>query len=293
MTSSNTLIALSALVAVLAAFAAGTGLFYRSPGEPYTFTTLRGQDVQIYAQGLYRYDTVFTGAGFKGQDLTALLLGIPLLVIAILLYQRGSLGGHLLLIGLLGYFLYVYASMTLAAAYNPLFLLYIALFSACLFAFILAFSTINLDLIAAQIPALPRRGLAVFMIAAGLVTLVVWGAPLVSALMQAAPPERMDSYTTMVTYALDLALITPATFLCAVLVLRGAPLGYVIASPLLALIVLLTPQIILSTIIQMRAGVPFTTGEMVGPVSGFVVLGFLAAWLLVSILRGLSTAPLP
>jgi hypothetical protein len=52
----------------------------------------------------------------------------------------------------------------------------------------------------------------------------------------------MDSYTTMVTYALDLAIITPAALLCAVLVLRGNPMGYVIAVPLLALLVLLAPQ---------------------------------------------------
>lgn len=128
-----------------------------------------------------------------------------------------------------------------------------------------------------------------FMIAAGLVTLFVWGEPLVSTLLKGGSPERMDGYTTMVTYALDLALITPATFLCAFMVLRGNPIGYVIASPLLNLIVLLTPQIILSTFFQFRAGVPFTTGEMVGPVSGFVVLGFLAAWLLAAIWRSLSS----
>jgi hypothetical protein len=98
----------------------------------------------------------------------------------------------------------------------------------------------------------------------------------------------MDSYTTMVTYALDLAIITPAAFLCAALVLRGDPLGYVIAAPLLTLIVLLAPQIILSTVFQRSAGVPFTRGEMIGPVTGFVVLGLIAAWLLVAILRGLS-----
>jgi hypothetical protein len=54
----------------------------------------------------------------------------------------------------------------------------------------------------------------------------------------------MDSYTTMVTYALDLAIITPATIICAFLIMRSDPLGYVIASPLLTLVVLLVPQII-------------------------------------------------
>lgn len=67
----------------------------------------------------------------------------------------------------------------------------------------------------------------------------------------------------------------------------GCDRGYLIAFPLLVIIILLAPQIILSTIFQRTAGVPFTTGEMVGPVAGFVVLGFIATWLLVSLLRDL------
>lgn len=218
-----------------------------------------------------------------------LFLGVPLLLASIFLYRRGSTSGQLLLTGTLGYFLYVYASMALGAAYNRLFVVYVVLFSASLFAFVRLFASVDLEALAAQIPGgLPRLGLAIFMIVAGLVTLVVWGGPLVGALIEGGPPERMDSYTTMVTYALDLAIITPSTILCAILVLRGDPLGYLMAVPLLTLVVLLAPQIILSTVFQRSAGVPFSTGEMVGPVAGFVILGIAAAWLLASVLRGVA-----
>ncbi len=289
MKSSTTIIVLSSIIAVGAVIAAGMGLFWKNGESPFSFTTLRGQAVQIYGQGLYRHDSLFFGAGFKGQDAVVLFLSVPLLIIALVLYLRGSMGGQLLLLGMLGYFLYVYASMALGASYNKLFLLYIIIFSVSLFAFIQMFSSTNFELIASKIPGeLPRSGLAVFMFVAGLVTLVAWGAPLVTALINGGPPERMDSYTTMVTYALDLAIITPATFLCGVLVLKGEPLGYAIASPLLTLIILLAPQIILSTIFQKSVGVPFTMGEMIGPVAGFVVLGLIAAWLFVTVLKGVS-----
>jgi hypothetical protein len=285
---SNIIVVLSSLVALLAAIAAAAGLFVKDDGEPFLFTTLRGQTVKIHGQGLYRYDTLFFGAGFRGQDAVALFLGVPLLALSIFLYRRGTVSGQLLLVGTLGYFLYLYASMALGAAYNKLFLLYVAIFSASLFAFVQVFSSVCSHGAAPPLPSgLPRLGLAIFMLAAGLVTLVVWGAPLVAALIKGDPPDRMDSYTTMVTYALDLAIITPATFLCAFLVLGDNPLGYVIAAPLLTLIILLAPQIILSTIFQRSAGVPFTTGEMIGPVAGFVVLGLIAAWLLLTILTGL------
>jgi hypothetical protein len=283
---------LSTLIALLALFAAASGLFWKREGEPFMFTTLRDQKVEMFGQGLYRYDTLFFGAGYKGQDVVVLLLGIPLLLVSIILYQRGSLVGHLLLTGTLGYFLYVYASMALGAAYNRLFLVYIVLFSGSLYTFIQVFSTVDHAAIASNIPAgLPTLGLAIFMIIAGIVTLFVWGAPLVSALVTGGPPDRMDSYTTMVTFAIDLAIITPATILCAVLVLRGSPLGYIIAAPLLTLVVLLAPQIILSTIFQRSAGVPFTPGEMIGPVAGFVLLGSFAAWLLTTILKAIPRLP--
>jgi len=283
----NSVIWLSALIAVLAAAAAGAGLFWRSEGSPYPFTTLRGQTAQMYGQEPYRYDTLFTGAGYKGQDAVVLFLGVPLLVLSIVLYRNGSTAGALLLTGMLGYFLYIYASMALGAAYNRLFLLYVALLSASLFAFIRIFTSTDLQALAPSVASgMPQRSLAIFLFASGLVTLVVWGAPLVSALLQGGPPDRLDTYTTAVTYALDLAVITPSTFISGALILAGAPLGYLIAAPLLTLIVLLAPQIVLSTVFQRAAGVPFTAGEMIGPVAGFAILGLVAIWLLVALLRG-------
>jgi hypothetical protein len=286
MKSSILLNILGLVIACSAAIAAVIGLFWRDGGSSFSFSTLRSQITQIYGRGLYRYDTLFFGAGFKGQDAVVLFLGVPLLIIALLLTQQESACDQLLLTGMFGYFLYVYSSMALGASYNRLFLLYIIIFSASLFAFILSFSAIDLDLIAARVSGeFSNSGMVIFMFTAGLVTLLVWGGPLVKALLNDTPPERMESYTTMVTYALDLAIITPATVLCAILVLKGDAFGYAIAVPLLTVIILLAPQIILSTIFQRSAGVPFTTGEMVGPVAGFVTLGLLAFWLLVAILK--------
>jgi len=287
--TTGVVIGLSSLIALLAAVAAAAGLFAGEGGESFLFSTLRGGTARILGRGLYRYDTVFFGAGFRGQDVVALFFGVPLLITAIILYQRGTLSGQFLLAGVLGYFLYLYASMALGAAYNRLFLLYIALFSASLFAFVQVLSSAAGGLEAyGTVAGLPRGGLAAFLLVAGAITLVVWGSPLVKALGSGGPPERMDSYTTMVTYALDLAVITPATILCAILVLRGAPLGYAVAAPLLTLVALLAPQIILATLFQRSAGVPFTAGEMFGPVVGFVLLGASATWLLIVLLKGVS-----
>jgi hypothetical protein len=287
--TSNAVVWLSVLIAVLALVAAGAGLFWWEGDGPASFTTLRGQTVRMYGRGLYRHDTLFIGAGNKGVDAVVLALGVPLLLVSTLLYRRGSPRGALLLTGVLAYFLYVYASMALGAAYNPLFLVYVALFSASFFAFVGALASIDRQALPSHVsPRMPRRGLAYFLFACGLMTLFVWLGPLLVALLQGQPPLLLDSYTTMVTYALDLALITPATFLSGVLLLRGASLGYLVAVPLLGVLVLLGPGFAVGTVNQLSAGVPFTPGQVVGPIVGFSVLSLAALGFLFVILRHVS-----
>jgi hypothetical protein len=290
MKTSNAVVGLSALIAVLALVAAGTGLLYEDGGSPFTFTSLRGQPVEIYGQGLYRYDTLFQGAGNKGTDMVTLFLGVPLLVLSVLLYRRGSLRGGLLLLGALTWFLYTYASYALGpVAYNELFLLYVVLFSASLFAFVLAFRSFDARALRSHFSArLPRRGPAIFMFVSALMTLVVWLIAPITALLQGEPPERLDTYTTLFTNALDLAIIVPIVILAGVLILRGDPLGYLIAFPLLVLEAFLAPMIAAQTVSQLRAGVEFPPGQIVGPIGGFATIAVVAIWVIVILLRNVS-----
>ena len=182
---------LSLLIVVLALVAAGTGLFSGGGGGPSSFTTLRGETVQLYGQGLYRHDTLLIGSGFRGQDAVTLAVGVPLLVVSSLLYRRGSLRGGLLVTGTLAYFLYAYASMAFGAAYNELFLLYVTLFSASLFAFVLAFASIDPKVLASRVSGgLPRRATAAFLFVVGLVLAAVWlGLSLLPPLLRGCRPR--------------------------------------------------------------------------------------------------------
>jgi hypothetical protein len=286
---STAVVWLSALIVVLAAVAAGVGLFWQGDGGGFSFTTLRGETVEIYGRGIYRYDTDFKGAGNRGTDAVTLLLGIPLLVIAVLRYRRGSLRGGLLLLGVLPWFLYVYTTAALGISYNNLFLVYVALFSASLYAFIMLFASVNYAALRDHFsPRLPRRGLAVFMFVSGAVTLAVWLGPLLGALVQGEPPKLLDSNTTSITDALDLGVLAPAMFLSGVLVLRRAPLGYLIALSLLVLEAMLAPMIAAQTVSQIEAGISFTTGEIAGPITGFVVIALAAIGMFIALYRNIS-----
>lgn len=285
MKRSNVVVGLSSLVALLALVAAGAGLFWPGEGSPFTFTTLRGQTVEMYGQGLYRYDTFFKAAILRGTDGVTLLVGIPLLVWAIGCYQRDSLRGGLLLTGVLAYFLYKSASLALGVAYNDLILVYTVYFSASLFAFVLAFTSIDLPALSARVsPNLPHGWIAAFLFLAGL-SVFVWLIDIIGGLAQGRAPENLASYTTEITYPIDLGIIAPAAFLGGVLVLRRAPLGYVLAATLLTLNALVGVMVVGQSIAQTLAGITLSTVEWVAFVGTFVVMSVVAVWLLALLFR--------
>ncbi len=215
---------LSLLTGILALIQSGVGLFWQDGGSPFSFTTLHGQTVQMYGQGLYHYDTFFKAPILRGTDAVTLFICIPLLVIAVWWYARGSLRGGLLLAGVLAYFLYNSASLALGVAYNNLFLVYVSSFSTSLFALVLTLRSIDAQALAGRLNGgFPRRGIAALLFVAGLAVLVAWLSDILAALFSGGVPA-IASYTSDVTYVIDLGLITPLCFLSGIQILRRAPL---------------------------------------------------------------------
>ena len=282
------------LIGILALVASGAGLFWRGGNGPFPFTTLHGQTVEIYGRGLYQNDTVFAAAGFKGVDAIVLFVGLPLLAISFMLYRRGSLWGRFLLSGMMSYFLYIGASLTFSAAFNRLFLVYTALFSASLFALIAVFTTIDAQALPGQIsPRLPHRVMAVFMFVAGLGTFLLWLSELVGPILQGRTPATLGPYTTLFTHGLDSAIITPAAVLTGVCLLRRKALGYLLAPPFLILCILNGFNVLVATASQTLAGVIFPPAVYVGMVASWVVMGAFALWLVIAYFRNLAEAPAP
>lgn len=245
----------------------------------------------MYGRGLYRHDSLLVGSLNRETDAATLLVAVPLLVCALCWYRRGSLRGGLLLIGALSYCLYVYASAALGAtAYNPFVLVYITLFSASFFALVLLLTAFDLQNLRSLLsPSLPWRRAGAFMAVCGVATVVIWlGMGLLPALIRGEPPTSLDSYSTVVTDALDLGLISPAAFLVGYLLVRRAPLGYLLSFPLLGVLVLLGPAFVAQPISQTAAGVSLSPAEIVGPICGFGVLSLGASWLLVALLRSVD-----
>ena len=280
MKTSKTVLVLVALIAVLALVAAGTGVLWQGNGHPYPFTTLRGETVMMHGRGLYRYETVSGAAQAIASDVVTLGLGIPLLWISAWLYGRGSLRGHLLLAGTLGYFLYTYASMAFLAAFNPLFLAYVALFSLSLFAFILAMTSIDVAALPSRFSdRLPRRGIAIVLFAIGGFLLLAWLGRIVPALLTGAPPYGLESYTTLVIQALDLGLIVPLAILAGLLLLKARPLGYLLAAVALLKGLTMATAVSAMAVGQVLAGLTVSPVELV-VFPGLALANAAMAWML-------------
>lgn len=288
MKQSNAAIRLAWLAAALALVAAGAGLFWQDGGSPFTFTTLRGQSVQINGQGLYRYDTFFKAPIQRGTDAVTLFVTIPLLVFAAMRYRRGSLRGGLLLAGALACLLYNAASVAFGAAYNDLHLVYIVWFSASLFGFVLACLSIDLQALPALVsPRLPRRWIAAFVILSGL-TLIVWAVDIVAALLQGEAPAGLGPYTTEVTYVIDLGIILPAALSAGIALLRRTGAGFLLTLVILVLNAIIGVTVLGQTAVQTLVGIRLSTAEYVSKVGVFTLTGLIATSLVVIMLRSVA-----
>jgi hypothetical protein len=256
MKQNNIIIQLSILIIPLALLAASAGVFWQGTGESYPFNTLRGETVMIRGHGLYQYDTVNSSSQELGQDVVTLVIGIPLLITGILLSQKGTLRGQLLLTGALGYFLYTYGAMSFLTAFNPLFLVYVALFSLSLFGFILAMSNLNVEEVARHVSdGFPRSAIASYFIIVAVFLTLAWLGLVVPPMLTGLPPAGLESAITMVIQALDLGVIVPTSLITATLLIKKQAWGYALSSVMLLKILTMGTALIAMIIGQILAGV--------------------------------------
>lgn len=277
------------LIAIFALVLAGVGVFYQNGGTPFEFVTVHGKTIEMYGNGIYRNDSLFAGALFRGTDVITLFVCIPLLLVSFYLYRRGSLRGSILFVSMLVYFLYLGATYTFSVAFNSLFLIYTALLSAGLFAAIIAMTTFDTQALANKVASgMPHRGIAIFMFVAGLGTLMLWLSELIGPIMTGQAPANLGPYTTMFTHGFDSAVITPATVVTGIFLLKRKPLGYLLAAPLLILCTIIGVEVISQTISQALVGITFPIGVYIGMIGSWVVMGAFAVSLAISYFRNLS-----
>lgn len=200
----------SALIAVLAVIASGTGLLWND---------------------LYKNDTVSGAAQLVGNDLVTLVLSVPLLLVSAYFAANGSLRGRLVWMGTVFYFLYVYAMLSFMAAYNVYFLIYVALFSLSLYTFAVSVLTLDVKKVKDSLsPKMPVKAVAGFMFLVAIAITGMWLGAIVPSLMAGQAPEMLETYTTLVIQAMDLGIIVPLAAITGYMLLRKNAWGYALAS---------------------------------------------------------------
>lgn len=263
-------------------------LFNGIDPQPYNFQNIYGRDVKIFGSGTYGNDSLFSAFGFIAQDMVVIFLAIPLLLLCLRSYVKKVKAAAPALMAVLGFFLYAYISLSFAASYNRFFLVYVLVFSSSFYALSILAKEVHLPYV--LVKRLPGKAAGIYLIASGIITFFIWGFPLILEGFGEEVLKHLFHYTTLVTHALDLALIVPASIIAGLLILQKNPTGYKIAFPLFGIIIFLLPVILLSTYLQYSHGVVFTPAEIVGPVSGFLILGLVGLWILVKIITQIYKA---
>lgn len=205
---------LSVLIVALAAAAAFTGL---------ALPTVYRDAPSVVPQAL-------------GQDVVTLFVVIPLLALATTATLLGSVRGRLLWLGALGYMVYTYGTYALWARWNPLFLVYVAIFGLSLYA--VALGMVRTDaagLRATLISTGPARPIARFLVTTAVLVSALWlGEEIVALLRSELPATLVQLETsTNVVHVFDLGVVMPAFVITAVLLWGDRPWGYVLAGLLL------------------------------------------------------------
>ena len=277
------------LIAILAAITTSVGLFSTSADGPFHFTTLHNETIEIYGRGLYRYDTPLIAIGYRVSDAFTLIVGIPLLLISFWIYRRGSMRGKILLSGVLLFFLYNFGSLAIGAAYNNLFLLYILLIMAAFLGSMGLFLSFDMpafpNLFSERVPC---RGISIFFIISGVVLFCIWlFLSILPALLAGGVPAELASYTTVITFAVDMGIIAPVLVSAGILLRRREPLGYLLSSVLLVFIDALGCSLLVMGIAQQIAGL-MNTGQFIGFVVSFAILTLFSLWFTVALFRHIN-----
>ena len=250
------------LIFILTLIAVLAGL-WPAQGTPYPITNFRGEQVMINARGLYYWDTLSSAAQTQANDLVTLVLGLPLLAISFWLASKGSLRGRMILAGTLGFILYTYMSMCFGAAYNSLFLVYVALFSLSLYAFILSMMSFDLKTLTAHFSEkLPRRWISGLLFFAAAFLAFAWLGRIAATFSPGTIPA-LENTTSMFIQAMDLGLIVPLCLLSGILLLRRRPWGYLLASVGMLKFLTMGTAVSVMGLNMARVGVPVSAVELI------------------------------
>jgi hypothetical protein len=200
----------SALLVALMAFASGTG---------------------VLVDGLYR-DVPLVRTAWIGNDWITLVLAVPTLALASLRARR-SPAARLVAAGAFAYALYGYAFYAFGAAFNALFLVYVAILVTSTLGLVGALTAPAVQHVVHRVRiGLRHRRMGLIVVGVSLALGAFWITTSLAYLWTGRPPAMVTAtaHPTNVTGALDLWLVVTFGLWGGLWLWRARPWGYVIAT---------------------------------------------------------------
>lgn len=184
----------------------------------------------LFFSQLYR-DNAFVKTAWYANDWVT--VGMSAATLVSLFYVGKFAKARLVLVGLLGYFVYNYAFYLFGAFFNVLFLLYVGVVALGLFSLIRLLVTLPISQF--QTTSNSIRFVAAYLFLITLMLLLVEMPPIWSFLTTGMLPDIVvkTAHPTSVVYALDLTVVVPICLVAAVWLWQKKPWGVVLAAIML------------------------------------------------------------
>ncbi|TYL39957.1 hypothetical protein CV102_06745 [Natronococcus pandeyae] len=191
---------------------------------------------------------------YQIQDLTILVVGIPVLAAGLWYAIRGSVRGRIIWIGGLAYMTYMWASIAIQIPFNELFLVYTALFGLSLFTFVDGMVSTDAERIRQTVEG--QINVALYsgaLTAIGLGLGALWLSDVIPPLLTGTTPSLIEEsgQQAMATHVIDLGVVVPSILLSGAWLYRERTWGYVFAGVVLVLGATLAAPISIMTLVFM------------------------------------------
>lgn len=220
------------------------------------------------------------------QDIASLAVVSPLWLILAVLALRGSLRSYLVWLGVLVFTVYNYVIYTFSVPFGPLFPVWVAVLGLGLFALIGGITSADYEAIAAAFTSRRLARIAAwYLIVVAILFAFLWLSEDVPALLSGTRPQSLTDMAipTNPVHILDLSFFLPGVIILSVMLLKGRPLGFVLAPAAITFVILTGIPILITPAVQSARGEPAGWGVAV-PIGTLIFLSTgLLVWLISTI----------
>ena len=277
----NTLIVLNIVTIILVMVVTITGILSFDPGQSYYAMNQYGESIRIWGSGIYSHDSFFKAPIQIGTDITVLFVVVPLALYSFTKFRKKqSVERYIQNFGYISLLLYYSASIAFGVTYNRLHLVYILLFSTCLFSInvLLAFFYKTENEENRGVNSFFTKGMKVFLVLSGFSLFVAWLPDSIHTLINDSPLALIEVYTTEPTHVLDMGIISPLMFITYYLCKKEKFIGYVLFRMILIVGQIIGIMLTLQTVFQILAGIELPIPVLITKDFTFIILAAFALY---------------